>query len=530
MRNKIATFLTEAFKWIFFALMTAMFICGFFVTGIHQKFENGGIDEFVIIGKNNLGISALVVIAGIALAWGAFKLGDILTSDKAKHKLNMNLFAGIVCAVSFILAIIWINILKVVPGADQEFCVNYADAMNNGDFTCLEQGQYLANYPHLLGLIAFLRLLFKIFGESNYDTFRYFNAICIPIMIYAGYRIVKKFTDDDGKTEFFYLLAMLFNIPVYAYVLYIYGDLGGPALGIASFWFFYQCLDKLSPKNIIGFVLFTIASVTIRKNMLIFAIAMIVVLIVRLIAKINKKDLILLAIVAVTTLFSIKYVEWLYLPERPTTEYAVPAICNITMGLNDDQGYAGWYNYYELVVMGENGWDPEAASAESMEAIKNVYIPLFLHNPGYTADFFFRKINSQWQVPLYQSIVSNILLYGPQNDFVMSVYFGTWNRIFDWFMKIYQMAMYFFIAYLLFASRKDKERKPIEYYAMLIAAFGGFLLSCVWESKARYIFPYFIIMIPFMAFGAKLMYERLKIRIRATIEKNSDFTNKKEDK
>ncbi|MBO4808213.1 MAG: glycosyltransferase family 39 protein [Lachnospiraceae bacterium] len=519
MRTKIATFLTEAFKWIFFAFMTAMFICGFFVTGIHQKFENGGIDEFVIIGRNNLGISALVVIAGIALAFGVFKLGDILTKETAnkKPKLNMNLFAGIVCAVSFILAIVWINILKVVPGADQEFCVTYADAMNKGDFWCLEQGHYLANYPHLLGLIAFLRLLFKIFGESNYDTFRYFNAICIPIMIYCGYRIVKKFTDDDKKTEFFYLLAMLFCIPVYAYVLYIYGDLGGPALGMASFWFFYQCLDKLSAKNIAGFVIFTIASITIRKNMLIFVIAMIVVLVVRLIKKMDKKDIILLCIIAVTTLFSLKYVEWLYLPEKVDTSHAVPAICNITMGLNDDQGYAGWYNYYELVVMGENDWEPDAASAESMEAIKNVYIPLFIHNPGYTADFFFRKINSQWQVPLYQSIVSNILLYGPQNDFVMSVYFGTWNRIFDWFMKIYQMAMYLFIAYLLFANRKEK--KEIEYYTMLIAAFGGFLLSLVWESKARYIFPYFIIMIPFMAFGAKLMYERTILKIRARISK-----------
>ena len=84
-------------------------------------------------------------------------------------------------------------------------------------------------------------------------------------------------------------------------------------------------------------------------------------------------------------------------------------------------------------------------------------------------------------------------------------------------MKIYQLAMYAFIAYLLFAGRKDK--KGIEYYAMLIAAFGGFLLSCVWESKARYIFPYFIIMIPFYAFGAKLMYERLTLNICAKIGK-----------
>ena len=489
--------------------MSALLICGLFVTGIHQKFENGGIDEFVIIEKNNLGIALLVLVGGIALVLGFLKIADVITT---RFNINVNAVAAVVCALSFIISVTWINILKVVPGADQEFCVNYANAMNNGDFTCLQQGQYLANYPHLLGIIAFLRLLFKIFGEGNYDAYRYFNAICVPVMIYAGYRIVKKFTNDDKKTELFYLAAMLFCIPAYAYVLYIYGDLGGPALGILSFWFFYECLEKLSVKNITGFVLSTIASITIRKNMLIFVIAMVIVLVISLIKRVQKQDLILLAIVMLTTVFSLKYVEWLYLPEKVDVDHAVPAICNITMGLNDDKGYAGWYNYYELVVMADNDWEPEAAANESMNAIRGVYIPLFVHDPKYAADFFFRKINSQWQVPLYQSIVSNILLYGPQNDFVMSVYFGTWNRIFEWFMKIYQIAMYLFIAYLLFADRKNK--KEIDWYAMLIAAFGGFLLSCVWESKARYIFPYFIIMIPFYAFGAKLMYEKIILTIR----------------
>lgn len=508
MRERIAGFLMKAFHYIFFILMTAMFVTSIFVTGVHQKFENGGIDEFVIIEKNNLLISILVFVAGLVLVVGFYKLSDLITS---RFNLNLNIICGVVCAIALALSIIWINILKVVPGADQEFCVNYAVTMNNGDFTCLKQSQYLANYPHLLGLIAFLRLLFKLFGEGNYDAFRYFNAICVPIMIYAGYRIVKKFTDDDKKTELFYLAAMLFCIPVYAYVLYIYGDLGGPALGIAAFWFFYQCLDKLSAKNIICFAIFTIASISIRKNMLIFIIAMVVVLVIRLIKRVQKQDLILLLIVMLTTVFSLKYVEYLYLPEKVDTEHAVPAIANIAMGLNDDQGYAGWYNYYELVVMGANDWEPDAASEEAKAVIRGVYLPLYIHDPAYAADFFFRKISSQWQVPLYQSIVSNILLYGPQNDFVMSVYFGTWNDIFQWFMKIYQVAMYFFIAYLLFKKRKEDIRP--EKYAMLIAAFGGFLLSTVWESKARYIFPYFIIMIPFYALGGRVMYENIKSKL-----------------
>lgn len=499
--SKFANFLTKAFHWLFLILITFLFVSSLFVTGIHQKLEKG-IDEFVIIENNNLLISLAILVGGVALVVGFYKLADVITT---KRNINMKIVCAVVCTLAFGLAVTWINILKVVPGADQDFCVQYAIAMNNGDFTCLEQSQYLANYPHLLGTIAFLRLLFKLFGEGNYDAFRYFNAICIPVMIYAGFRIVGKFTQDDKKTELFYLMAMLFCIPAYAYVLYIYGDLAGPAWGILAFWFFYQCLDRLSAKNILGLVLSTMVSVGIRKNMLIFTIAMVVVVIVRLFKKISKQDFILLGTLIATIIISIYYVNLFYLPHKVDLDHAVPATACIAMGFNDDKGYAGWYNYYELVVMAENDWEPEAASAEAMNVIKGVYVPLFLHNPKYTADFFFRKISSQWQVPLYQSIVSNILLYGPQNDFVMSVYFGTWNEIFQWFMKMYQVMMYGFIMALLWMKRKDNT--PIEYYALLIAVFGGFLLSLVWESKARYIYPYFIIMIPMYAIAVqKLMH------------------------
>ncbi|MBR5944089.1 MAG: hypothetical protein IKZ94_03995, partial [Lachnospiraceae bacterium] len=129
-RSKIASFLTEAFRWIFFVLMSALLICGLFVTGIHQKFENGGIDEFVIIEKNNLGLAVLILIAGIFLVLGFLKIADVITT---RFNINVNIVATVVCALSFIISVTWINILKVVPGADQEFCVNYANAMNNGD-------------------------------------------------------------------------------------------------------------------------------------------------------------------------------------------------------------------------------------------------------------------------------------------------------------------------------------------------------------------------------------------------------------
>ena len=42
---------------------------------------------------------------------------------------------------------------------------------------------------------------------------------------------------------------------------------------------------------------------------------------------------------------------------------------------------------------------------------------------------------------------------------------------------------------------------PMEWYLLLIAVFGGFLFSLMWEAKTRYILPYLFMQIPYMAMG-----------------------------
>ena len=38
---------------------------------------------------------------------------------------------------------------------------------------------------------------------------------------------------------------------------------------------------------------------------------------------------------------------------------------------------------------------------------------------------------------------------------------------------------------------------------LLIAVLGGFFFSVIWEAKARYVFPYFMMMLPYAAMGAE---------------------------
>ena len=53
-------------------------------------------------------------------------------------------------------------------------------------------------------------------------------------------------------------------------------------------------------------------------------------------------------------------------------------------------------------------------------------------------------------------------------------------------------------------GRVLSERKGInrmEFYLLLVAVFGGFLFSLIWEAKTRYILPFFFMQIPYMAMG-----------------------------
>lgn len=503
--SKLSDILIKIFHWLFFALSLFLFVCSVFVTATHEKYENGGVQEFAKVTVNNIPATIMLLIIGIIITFALFCL-----FSKIEKKINVEIFAIGISVLAFLLSVIWINILCIVPGADQEFCVNYANAINAGDYSSLDRGGYLSNYPHLLGLVAILRFLFRIFGEGNYQAFRYFNALCVPLLIYSGYRITKKISEDNKAAELFYLISMLLCIPIYGYVLYIYGDLGGPSFGMLAFWMFLESLDSNKAGWKAGLFIGAVMTIVLRKSNAIFLMAMAVVLLLSLLKKIKKNDIINLAVLIVSAVFAIECVNWPYLPNKVNPDYAVPVTANIAMGLNYDYGYAGWYNYYELVVMSEHDSIAAEASKEATELMKET-LAVYLANPKLGVDFFFNKINSQWQSPLYQSIVSNNLFYGGQNDFVMSVFFGKIGNFFETFMKMYQMMFYGCIAFLLWNRRKSCV-KP-EHYTAMIAVFGGFLLSLVWESKGRYIFPYFLIMIPAFSFGAKMLYSKLQVTL-----------------
>lgn len=169
------------------------------------------------------------------------------------------------------------------------------------------------------------------------------------------------------------------------------------------------------------------------------------------------------------------------------------------MGLNDDYGQAGWYNGYNYNAFDEVEYDLERAGERARKDLQT-YIDLYSDNPRYMLDFFVRKMNAQWNAPMYQGIAMNARIVEEQPPLVDDIFHhGSVSKLIESMMKIYQLLLYGSILFLLAAKRKYIAQ--IEWYALLIAVFGGFLFSLIWEAKTRYVLPYLFMQIPYMAVG-----------------------------
>lgn len=471
-----------------------------------------------ITGSNNQGLAieyitfeyySFFYIALIAAAFGIviFLLG--LLYDKVFYKCNPNVLLGGACAISLLFGLYWVSSCGVAPQADQGEVVTCASLFNNGNFTPLHKGGYLAIYSHSLGLVTLMRGFFLIFGVGNYSSFQYFNTLMPPLIIFCGAQILRKLSRNDGLAEFYYLFLMLTCFPMYAYTPFVYGDLASTGTALLAAWFLLSCLEKFSLPKVIGLALASGIAVQLRKNTLIILIAFGIVVMISLFRKWKRETLITGLAILVGVVILQAVVNGIYRDVKDPKAEAMPAILWMSMGLHDTNGAPGWYDNYSYVMFTETDYDAETATQLAFEDIKE-HLNLFQKDPRYTLNFFMRKMSAQWQSPMYQCIVLNSNIARAQSRLVQMIYREEFlGQFVKWYMKAFQLFMYGSILFWLLSHRKDNM--PIETYILLIAVFGGFLFSMIWEAKTRYILPYLLLMIPYFSMGIQ---ELTKWRLR----------------
>ncbi|MCD7835212.1 MAG: hypothetical protein LUG83_00835 [Lachnospiraceae bacterium] len=482
--------LTQIFCVICMVLFAVLFGFSLLLSWVNEEFWN----EFVYVKEDNVLLNLLGIAAGLIL----MGLSGFLCEKLPIHK-RMDVIAAAAGVVCTAVSVYWIIASKTEPQGDQANIVSYAVAYKNGDTSSLLKGGYVGIHQQQLGLITFMRVLFLFFGQGNYKAYQYFSALMVFVIIFFGHKIIQRISGNNLKADIIYLLLMLCCIPMYGYTPFVYGEIPSTGMALLAAWILLSVIDSFVWWKLPALAAVCGAMVQLRQNTLIIAAAFIIVVLVKLIQRARKELFFTgLAVIAGIALMQLG-VTMIYKPFISEDTKSTPAVLFIAMGTHDTiEGEPGWFDNYNEDLYSEAEYDYYTASGLGWEEVEK-FIDKCVSDPGYAIDFFTLKMNIQWNVPMYQCLVMNNSFYDEPYKFADDIYFNGNDKELEEFMNIYQLLVYGGVLCSLIIMRK--RWTSVENWLLLISVYGGFLFSMMWEAKPRYVFPYFILMIPYAAVG-----------------------------
>ena len=442
-------------------------------------------------------LAAAVCTIGIAFL---LKLEERL-SEKIKHRLN----AAAIIALSLWIALAglwWITLTDRQPVGDQAFIYGGASYFMKGEYSFLDQGGYFDICPHQLGLTFLVELLLRVAGHENYLACQ---LVCVAMAVgigIMGWLLIGRLTRYK-MLSVCYCLLMFCCLPLIFYTGWVYGDV--PSI-------FFMLLTAVSllyyedtgRRRWLALLFFSVVmAVLVRKNSLIMVIALLLSAGVYAIVKKDKKLFAALALAAVLPWLAYMGIYKMY-EVRSGYEYrgaGIPAVSYLAMGMQEDGGKYGWYTLYGRMVYNQCGSDSRLAAEVSKQDLGE-RLNYFAQNPSYVWQFYREKVLSQWNQPLYQSMFFSAQYAEdkqPAPDSLETRLHGQYFSKILSFCDRMQFIMYLgILCYYLFAVKKKSD---ILQHMSAATIIGGFLFSIIWEAKARYILPYYIMMYPLAVVG-----------------------------
>ena len=414
--------------------------------------------------------------------------------------------------------------LQVMQWADFSQIIITAQQFIDGDFSLFMPGEYMATYPHQLGLVSLFAAIIKLTGDAGKATsvFQFMNCLCVGGILLNGYRAVNNIWRKK-EINAIYLLIQGLCLPLYFYTPLVYGELISIMLLMISIAQLAKILFSLKIKaaDIIVMIVSSGLAVCFRKNSLIILIAMGIVIVITSVK--NKSwqiNIILITLIAGMT-FPVFVEKGIY--GRYNQNASMPTIMWIYIGLQEGSGFGyGAYDGKAGTLFKEAGYDPEVAAEMAKEEISE-RLAYFRENPQSGLEFFREKILWQWISPSYMCFSNTrFTREGYPIGIAYSVVEGDAREAVTDFMDAYQSLVYLLM--IIGAFGIVKSRGNFMSWIWSISVVGGFLFSILWEAKTRYTYPYFVMMIPTCAYGIYFMGEKISrtiARIFCGIKHNS---------
>ena len=392
----------------------------------------------------------------------------------------------------------WITGVDRIPEGDQAFVYGGASYFLEGNFSFLSPIGYCGMYPHQLGLIALMELLFLVVGSYNYFAFELLCVISAAGIAVLGYLLLREL-----KTPFafriLYFLLIVNCIPLICYTSWVYGDIPSIFFVILASCFMIRYENRRKWYSLIGMAASVTMALLVRKNSMIYLVALCILTVLYVL---KKRDWRVLAAMLLAIALPFLCYQGIYKVYEIQSGYSHSKGFSINswiaMGTQENQGMCGWYNNMPKEVFYSLSGDLDA-TREAMNDILRERFTVFWQDPGYAVEFYKKKILSQWNAPLYQCIYFSSHYNGedkPMKDSLLDRIYQGQEDFFRLFNVADSMQFLIYLGilfYFIFAVRKES---PIMEYLLPVTLIGGFFFSILWEAKARYIFVYYVTMYP----------------------------------
>lgn len=496
-RTAFSNFCDRAAAWIagvFFAALTAVSFVMTCRIDIGFTADN---NEHVSFLTDNVLINVLVLIAAAALIC-------LLFSRRITGR-HANAAMLVVSVLSAVLGIVWICASKSVPSADSAAILRGAKNVVIGNHSELVNEGYFRKYPFQLGYMLYAEGAFRLFGVGNYTALGILNVVCILAADWAVFCIAKKLFDEP-KVHFLTAVFMgLCMQPVFL-CTFLYGFIPGLAFAAWSLYFVIRTVKEDRPLLLIPAGVLITLSVVIKINFELFLVAEVIVLLLYALDSRRVLAVLLTALTLAVSLGAPKLVQLSY-EERLGVQFGkgTPTGAWLVTGLNESSFCSGWWNGYTWLVLSENGYDVDKTKAQiKVDALERA--EMFLHRPRYFASFFFHKITSQWNEPMYQSIWASAsgARAGEVSDAVLGLGTGQGAHAVESVYNQIMQVVYFGLTLGLLALTRKKHARG-ERILIPTVLIGAVLYHALFEAKAMYSIIYVPLMLPFAAFGYKLL-------------------------
>lgn len=427
-----------------------------------------------------------------------------INADMRTIKKAVLFWAGIVSLGSVLL---FRCIAKCDSGSLNEIAIQFLQ----DNYQAFEAGEYLYMYPFQLGFTAIMELIYRIFGIENFIVLELINIVCVVDIIWLIPKISEELFEDEKVCKVTAILSMGL-LPLFLLATFIYGDIPGWCMAVNSIFYMIRYLKTDKWLEILKASVFLAVGIVMKSNLYIMLAAAVIVIILHAVERKNVKMLVYVIVMIVMSQLGTLAVNSVYsfrtgekIPE------GIPKVAWVAMGMQEpyeDGSAAGWYNGYNWNVYVQNEYNVELTKKACFTDAKQS-IQRFLDEPKGAVLFLYEKFTSQWNDPSFMSLLTNEWYsrnVEPQSALAEFFLYGAGRTFLLFIMNVYHFLVFGSMAVFCFCGLK---KWSLSKAYLLLNIFGGILFHMLWEAKARYVLFYFVLMVPFAAWGCKKVEERL---------------------